>query len=215
MAFGRSNSAGVVYSIDETTGGLELSHRLSLPTRDYPGCPGQVTVLRWTPDSTCLAMVWAAGGFSVWSTFGTMILCNLGWDHGPRVSDAVKKSPYNIQDLDWSAEGYQLWCVNAAERKYTGKKDTEFFPDMNEGSEPQDYTSHLGEIIINVVSINTNIIIVGDKILVVPFVKSPLSVNPAMAGHASTCQLYLQVNNQIIVIDHHELSCVRVRIVCI
>ena len=79
------------------SGGLELSHRLALPTRDYPGCPGQVTQLKWTPDSTCLVMVWAAGGFSIWSTFGTMIFCNLGWDHGPRILDAVRKSPYNIQ----------------------------------------------------------------------------------------------------------------------
>ena len=153
--------------------------RLALPTRDYPGCPGPVTALRWTPDSTCLAMVWAAGGLSIWSTFGTMIFCNLGWDHGPRISDAVKKSPYNIQDLDWSAEGYSLWCVNGKERQFTGKKDPDFcpFPDMNDTpSEPPDYSSHL-----------------GDNILILPFVKSPLSVNPAMAGHASSCQLYLQV----------------------
>ena len=38
---------GIVYSIDETTGGLEISHRLVLPTKDYPGCPGPVTGLRW------------------------------------------------------------------------------------------------------------------------------------------------------------------------
>ena len=179
MAFGRDNSHGVVFCIDESTGGLELSHRLALPTRDYPGCPGPVTALRWTPDSTCLAMVWAAGGFSIWSTFGTMIFCNLGWDHGPRISDAVRKSPYNIQDLDWSAEGYQLWCVNGEQRQFTGKKDPDFcpFPDMSEEgpSTPPDYSSHL-----------------GDSILVVPFVKSPISVNPAMAGHASSFLLYLQ-----------------------
>ena len=150
-----------------------MSHRLALPTRDYPGCPGPVTCMKWTPDSTCLALVWAAGGFSVWSTFGTMIFCNLGWDHGPRISDAVRKSPYNIQvqplilhsscivltffmsivhlcicnnqmfqDLDWSAEGYQLWCVNGEQRQYTGEKDKEFcpFPDMSDqDSEPPDY----------------------------------------------------------------------------
>jgi hypothetical protein len=36
-----------VYSIDESTGGLEISHRLILPTKDYPGCPGPVTGLRY------------------------------------------------------------------------------------------------------------------------------------------------------------------------
>jgi len=183
MAFGRKNSHGIVFCIDESTGGLELSHRLALPTRDYPGCPGPVTCMKWTPDSTCLALVWAAGGFSVWSTFGTMIFCNLGWDHGPRISDAVRKSPYNIQDLDWSAEGYQLWCVNGEQRQYTGEKDKEFcpFPDMSDqDSEPPDYRSHL-----------------SDNILIVPFVKSPLSVNPAMAGHAASCQLYLQGEDRL------------------
>ena len=51
---------------------------------------------------------------------------NLSWDLGPRISDAVNKSPYNIQDLDWSAEGYSLWCVNGKERQFTGKKDPNF-----------------------------------------------------------------------------------------
>ena len=46
MGFGRNNSQGIVYSIDETTGGLSLSHKLILPTKDYPGCPGPVTGLR-------------------------------------------------------------------------------------------------------------------------------------------------------------------------
>jgi hypothetical protein len=27
----------------------------------------------------------------VWSTFGTMILCSLGWDHGPSVTDPIKQ----------------------------------------------------------------------------------------------------------------------------
>ena len=28
---------GIVYNVDEMTGGLVISHRLKLPTRDYPG----------------------------------------------------------------------------------------------------------------------------------------------------------------------------------
>ena len=180
MAFGRSNSQGIVYSIDESTGGLEVSHHLLLPTKDYPGCPGPVTGLKWTPDSTSLALVWAAGGFSIWSTFGTMILCSLGWDHGPRVTDNIRKSPYNIQDLDWTAEGYQLWVVNSSTRQFTGKKDAEFcpFPSETEGKEEQpDYSSHL-----------------GNNVLVIPFVKSPLTVNPAMAAND---QLYLQGEDKL------------------
>jgi len=123
---------------------------------------------RWTPDSTCLALVWAGGGFSVWSTFGTMILCSLGWDHGPSITDPIKQvpfkshwgtilrprgffldhsyniretnkpknkttnlhlqAPYNILDMDWSGEGYQLWVINSATRRFTGTQDAEFCP---------------------------------------------------------------------------------------
>ena len=32
-----------MYAIDESTGGLTVSHKLLLPTKDYPGCPGPVT----------------------------------------------------------------------------------------------------------------------------------------------------------------------------
>merc|ERR1719369_2018801 len=109
-----------------------------------------------------------------------MILCSMGWDHGPKVSDSIKKSPYNIQDLDWSAEGYQLWVVNTSVRKFTGKKDKEFcpFPSETEDKEEQpDYSSHL-----------------GNNVLVIPFVKSPLTVNPAMSANA---QLYLQGGDRI------------------
>ncbi len=68
-------------------------HHLILRTRDYPGNPGPVTCLRWTPDGTALAMTWALGGFSIWSTFGAMIMCSLCWDYGLGVSDPVVQNP--------------------------------------------------------------------------------------------------------------------------
>jgi RAB6A-GEF complex partner protein 1 len=46
IAFGRKNSHADVFSIDETSGGLILSHRLQLSSRDFPGCPGPVQILR-------------------------------------------------------------------------------------------------------------------------------------------------------------------------
>ena len=43
IAFGRGNAEGIVYNVDEMTGGLVISHRLKLPTRDYPGmCTGNI-----------------------------------------------------------------------------------------------------------------------------------------------------------------------------
>ena len=67
IAFGRKNAEGIVYNVDEMTGGLVISHRLRLPTRDYPGCPGPISCMKWTPDGTALVMAWQRGGFSIWS----------------------------------------------------------------------------------------------------------------------------------------------------
>ena len=50
------------------------------------GCPGPVSCMKWTPDGTALVMAWQRGGFSIWSTFGAMIMCSLCWDYGPMVS---------------------------------------------------------------------------------------------------------------------------------
>nr|XP_023020683.1 guanine nucleotide exchange factor subunit Rich [Leptinotarsa decemlineata] len=43
ITFGRANSECVVYCVDESTGGLEISHNCVLSSKDYPGCPGTVS----------------------------------------------------------------------------------------------------------------------------------------------------------------------------
>ena len=43
------SSQGAVFGIDEMSGGLALSHKLVLKTRDYPGNPGEVTARRLYP----------------------------------------------------------------------------------------------------------------------------------------------------------------------
>ncbi|XP_031831561.1 guanine nucleotide exchange factor subunit Rich [Nomia melanderi] len=110
IAIGRQNSEGVVYYVDETTGGLEMSHTLSLSSKDYPGRPGRVRCLRWTPDSCAIALAWEDGGLAVWSTFGALLLCSLKWDYGLRV-DLSHDNPLHIYTMEWSAEGYQLWML--------------------------------------------------------------------------------------------------------
>lgn len=117
IAFGRENSQGVVYYVDECTGALEVSHALVLSTKDYPGQPGPVSCLRWTPDSCAIALAWSGGGLAIWSTFGALLLCTLKWDYGLRV-DPLRCNLFQIQAMDWSAEGYQLWLLkNDSERR--------------------------------------------------------------------------------------------------
>lgn len=111
MAFGRRNSHADVFSIDETTGGLQLSHTLQLSSRDYPGQPGPVEVLQWSPDGCCLALCWTRGAISLWSTFGALLLCTLNWDYGavPISVSGGSSGHLSIRSLDWGIEGYQLW----------------------------------------------------------------------------------------------------------
>lgn len=173
IAFGRQNSEGIVYSVDEMTGGLVISHKLKLPTRDYPGNPGPVSCMKWTPDGTALALAWQRGGFSIWSTFGAMIMCSLCWDYGPLVSDPVGQNPLCIKSLDWSAEGYQMWLINSHQRC---EKTPEFCPYPKEKEEKE------------------NKLALGNKAMVLQFVKSPSSVNPAMTKHQD---IYLQGEDRI------------------
>lgn len=111
IAFGRRNSHADVFSIDETTGGLQLSHTLQLSSRDFPGCPGPVKLMKWSPDGCCLALCWSQGAISLWSTFGALLLCTLNWDYGPS-QDLAGFEPLTIRTLDWGIEGYQMWMVS-------------------------------------------------------------------------------------------------------
>lgn len=105
-----SSSQAVVYVIDDLTGSLELSHTIVLSAKDFPGSPGYVREMKWTPDGCAVMLSWSNGGFSLWSTFGTMLMCSLGWDYGLHV-DLATKNPLDIICMDWSTEGYQLFML--------------------------------------------------------------------------------------------------------
>lgn len=87
-----------MYTIDEKTGGLEISHTLIVSSQVYPGEVGAVQCLRWTSDGCALALSWATGGFSVWSTFGALLVCSLGWNYGLHV-DLSKSNPLNVTSM--------------------------------------------------------------------------------------------------------------------
>lgn len=85
----------MVYVIDDLTGGLELSHTIILSAKDFPGSPGYVREMKWTPDGCAVMLSWSKGGISLWSTFGTMLMCSLGWDYGLHV-DLANRNPLDI-----------------------------------------------------------------------------------------------------------------------
>lgn len=93
-----SSSECIVYHVDESTGGLEISHNCQLSTKDYPGYPGEINNMLWTPDSCALVASWTKGGIVIWSTFGALLMCSLGWDYGLNI-DVQKSNPLQILSM--------------------------------------------------------------------------------------------------------------------
>ncbi|XP_022657606.1 RAB6A-GEF complex partner protein 1-like isoform X2 [Varroa destructor] len=104
IAYGLSDSEGVVYYLDEVTVTFVLSHKLMLSDKDFPDVSkvaGAVKCIQWTPDNTAVAVAWENCGVAVWSVFGSLIFCSLNWE-----------SPYcriQIRAMEWGFDGYNLW----------------------------------------------------------------------------------------------------------
>ncbi|CAG9764875.1 unnamed protein product [Ceutorhynchus assimilis] len=171
ITFGRGNAECVVYYVDDSTGGLEVSHNCVLSSKDYPGCPGAVGNVLWTPDGCALVASWSQGGLAIWSTFGALLMCSLGWDYGLNV-DILKCNPLQIVSMDFATEGYQLWMI----RKII---ETATVPKLdNDNSE------------------NGNFLANESNLIQLDFVKSALTINPCMS-HQS--HLYLQGEDKLYV----------------
>ncbi|XP_076071395.1 guanine nucleotide exchange factor subunit RIC1-like isoform X3 [Mytilus galloprovincialis] len=113
MAFGCKSGAGVVYVINEVEGTLEVSYKLSVSSKDYPDAAqtaGSVHCMKWTPDGTALALCWQNGGYSLWSVFGSLLVCSLAGEYSFPY-DSVHLFPPPVKAMEWGLEGYQLWMV--------------------------------------------------------------------------------------------------------
>ncbi|XP_072309177.1 guanine nucleotide exchange factor subunit RIC1 [Eucyclogobius newberryi] len=113
MAFGCSSGSVLVYTIDTTTGVMQLSHKLELTPKHYPDVynkTGAVKLICWSPDYSVVMVTWECGGLSLWSVFGAHLFCTLGEDFVHR-SDGTKKEPIKISSMSWGAEGYHLWVI--------------------------------------------------------------------------------------------------------
>ncbi|XP_039737679.1 guanine nucleotide exchange factor subunit RIC1 isoform X5 [Pteropus medius] len=154
MAFGCASGSVQVYTIDNTTGAMLLSHKLELTAKQYPDIwnkTGAVKLVRWSPDNSVVIVTWEYGGLSLWSVFGAQLICTLGGDFAYR-SDGTKKDPLKINSMSWGAEGYHLWVISGF-----GSQNTEIESDPNSiGKQP--------------------------GILLFQFIKSVLTVNPCMSN---------------------------------
>ncbi|XP_077201064.1 guanine nucleotide exchange factor subunit RIC1 isoform X2 [Paroedura picta] len=115
MAFGCANGSVQVYTIDNATGAMQLSHKLELTPKQYPDIwnkTGAVRLIKWSPDNCVVMVTWEYGGLSLWSVFGAQLICTLGGDFAYR-SDGTKKDPLKISSMSWGSEGYHLWVIDA------------------------------------------------------------------------------------------------------
>ncbi|XP_036064996.1 guanine nucleotide exchange factor subunit RIC1 isoform X2 [Onychomys torridus] len=154
MAFGCASGSVQVYTIDNTTGAMLLSHKLELTAKQYPDIwnkTGAVKLIRWSPDNSAVIVTWEYGGLSLWSVFGAQLICTLGGDFAYR-SDGTKKDPLKINSMSWGAEGYHLWVISGF-----GPQHTEIESDLRS-------------------------IVKQPSILLFQFIKSVLTVNPCMSN---------------------------------
>nr|XP_042118421.1 guanine nucleotide exchange factor subunit RIC1 [Peromyscus maniculatus bairdii] len=154
MAFGCASGSVQVYTIDNTTGAMLLSHKLELTAKQYPDIwnkTGAVKLIRWSPDNSAVIVTWEYGGLSLWSVFGAQLICTLGGDFAYR-SDGTKKDPLKINSMSWGAEGYHLWVISGF-----GPQHTEIESDLRS-------------------------IVKEPSILLFQFIKSVLTVNPCMSN---------------------------------
>ncbi|XP_038193588.1 guanine nucleotide exchange factor subunit RIC1 isoform X2 [Arvicola amphibius] len=154
MAFGCASGSVQVYTIDNTTGAMLLSHKLELTAKQYPDIwnkTGAVKLIRWSPDNSAVIVTWECGGLSLWSVFGAQLICTLGGDFAYR-SDGTKKEPLKIHSMSWGAEGYHLWVISGF-----GSQHTEIESDLRS-------------------------IVKQPSILLFQFIKSVLTVNPCMSN---------------------------------
>lgn len=154
MAFGCASGSVQVYTIDNTTGAMLLSHKLELTAKQYPDIwnkTGAVKLIRWSPDNSAVIVTWEYGGLSLWSVFGAQLICTLGGDFAYR-SDGTKKDPLKINSMSWGAEGYHLWVISGFGSQHT-QIDTDLGSAVKEPS-----------------------------ILLFQFIKSVLTVNPCMSN---------------------------------
>ncbi|XP_011193107.2 guanine nucleotide exchange factor subunit Rich [Zeugodacus cucurbitae] len=126
LAYGRKNSDVSVYAIEDTTGGLEFSHRLSVNSSVIAGSLGSVCELKWSPDGCVLIVAWEKGGISLWSTFGSLLMSSLNWDFGLHV-DLQHHNPLRVGKLEWSTEGYHLFMTCEKKMEHCDENAKSFY----------------------------------------------------------------------------------------
>lgn len=133
---------------------------MSMSSKDFPGSPGFVREMKWSPDGCAMILCWSTGGISLWSTYGAMLMSSLVWEYGLH-ADLNKQNPLNILSMDWSTEGYQLLMIQL-HTQYSNHSNDDI-SDHHEQQQQQKQST--------------------TRVIQLDFVKSVLSVNPSMSSN--------------------------------
>lgn len=127
-------------------------------------------------DGCAIAITWEKGGFALWSVFGSLLTCSWSW-----TGDLSPFSQKIVCSVDWAAEGYQLWMAVEANPYLStlGSQST------SSGTETKSRSTSLAEISLS-----------AGLFGIISFVKSALTVNPAMSQIE---HLYLQGEDRLLI----------------
>jgi hypothetical protein len=89
---------------------------LKMPGNNMPIKLSAVTSMSWTLDGYALAVGWIWGGVSVWSVFGSLLMCTISEDTFCHTSDGVLTDTNElfftgVQALFWSSTGFSLFLL--------------------------------------------------------------------------------------------------------
>ncbi|KNC79312.1 hypothetical protein SARC_08295 [Sphaeroforma arctica JP610] len=101
-----------VFRVTGQTLGMKLSHVCSLRQQNRPwDKAGSPCALSWTPDWNALAVGHAKSGISVWTAFGSLLLCSATDDGHLPTEEETNKSMLGVKSMDWGPYGYRLCAI--------------------------------------------------------------------------------------------------------
>jgi hypothetical protein len=113
------NTQGVVYIFEIVDNNAVFSHTMSLGSTNSSlnlVHTSPVTSLSWTSDGYALAVAWLAGGVSIWSVYGSLLMSTISEDTFIHSADGIIKDTNELffsgaQSLFWSPANFHLFIL--------------------------------------------------------------------------------------------------------
>ncbi|XP_064397549.1 guanine nucleotide exchange factor subunit RIC1-like [Halichondria panicea] len=160
VAFGKEDGSVDVYSLDDSNGSWSISHSLKFSRSQFPETGlqlGSVVCVEWSVgDGMVVGVAWSNGGLSLWTVFGSLLLCS----HGDQPGTPSPLNPHCtvLQSICWSSDMYHLWMLAKTATEHTSSEK----PTNQSGVS------------------NSN----GGQVIVMGFMKNAIVNNPISVNHS-------------------------------